>query len=386
MRRCIPILLAAVLAAVSCVYPFEPEYRQADELLVVDGDIVIGELCDIVLRKLNPVNEPPYASLDKIPAAEMWIEDSRGKHYGVHENFDAANGRGYRFDLRQAPVDGRQYSLAIKAWDRFYRSDWLDVHAAPEVKGLNYAIAGSDVRIYLSLDPGAEGERHYRWTYRETWEYNAPFLPNMTWDAKHGYRELLPGDVFEYHYCWMNARTRNIGIATSDGLAGDSVNDIKVASISRSDGRMSNMYRMDLTARSISRDCYDYLSAVVASSEGTGDLFTPTPSAIWGNVRCQTDSTEMLIGFVEAVQTTRTTLWIDCAALGIYKPPVLNLLDLLVVPTGETTLEEFSQMGLAVYGRTNLTSPIYWIPDWCVDCRASGGTKNKPEGWPTPHI
>jgi hypothetical protein len=123
-----------------------------------------------------------------------------------------------------------------------------------------------------------------------------------------------------------------------------------------------------------------------------GDLFSPNPSAMRGNLRCEQDSTELVLGYVGVCQTTMTRAFFEGTRYytGRVDNSVRffpNLSEPLEAESNEKGYDYFYMLGnrpLYLVADENGDEKMQWAPRRCVDCTVHG-TKNKPSYWPNSH-
>lgn len=392
MKKILPYIVA-LLATAACVYPFEVEDTVTDRNLVVDGDIVIGGTTNIYVSYLIGLSDVMTDS--STPICSGVIETSDGKTIQGTSMAGAYRfTRTLRFDTSTASPEVK-YRLCItnKENGREYRTPWLEVQKLPLDEHISHS--WDDENVYVNMNiTGAEGQEHFIWDYNETWEYHADYIPQMIYvpstdKEKWYYRD--PDERDDFYYCWSNSSSKETATATSVGISGNDVHEKSFITLSRLGKKISVLYRVTATIQSASPEAYAYIENIKTMSDFNASLFTPNPSEIRGNIHCATDTSEFVIGFVEAVQRKSITYYIHPNAEHLYlaKGPV-DVYNLFVPDLGgedPLTLDDYFNMGYAPVGFFPElgSTEIYWAAKSCTDCRLNGGTKTKPEGWPNNH-
>ena len=112
MRK-ILVLAIAALVAFGCVYEFEPDIRTDDAKgLVVEGDILIGDVSSFTLSSIEPLSGDNVAPV----RGWVWIEDDAGGEY-YPESSDASDS--FSIDMTKASA-GRKYRLRIRLATGFF--------------------------------------------------------------------------------------------------------------------------------------------------------------------------------------------------------------------------------------------------------------------------
>lgn len=382
------ILLACVVC--SCIYPFEAELQGLEtDRLVVDGDILIGDIATIRLSRMRGLD----GSGNELPSnyASVWVESSiQQKFMAEHKGSNA-----YQIDLRAAASD-LSYRLHIKelSGDKEYVTPWSEVHRSPVIRDLKVTSDADNAYLQLSFD--GSGSRYYKWDYHEVWEFHADFIPSVWFDPSSKSKSYPYIDIpteeeaMVNYYCWASSDSRQPVLASTQGLRTDSVADDAFLSIRRTNRKLSIIYYIEVDLRAISRDGYDFLHTLDVNSNNTGSLFSPVPSDVRGNVRCVSDTTEIVLGFVEVTQSVKKDIYVHNSKSLLYKPNdgrYYNLFKPEPDEDGVIDYQGYYNMDNRPVG--NVVSPLgtdfYWAPRRCVDCTADGGYKNKPAGWPNNH-
>ena len=187
-RHILFLLLAVLTAATSCVYDYNPQIEGEGGYLIVEGNIVIGDMCNVRL-------DYSWSLVDTAQGDERWrilasskmhIEDNQG---GRYENLFINYGGTYivypagLFDLTDADPS-REYRLVIENEKGTYVSPWQKSLDAGEIDDLSYKISddGTSMSILISAhsdDPAGS-------YYRNTTPMSMPFIRSSRIPAKTG--------------------------------------------------------------------------------------------------------------------------------------------------------------------------------------------------------
>ena len=386
------IIAAMALMAVSCVYPFEAETVDGSGSLVVEGDILIGEVSKVAIGLTYPVGGAP----ETVAHGTVWIEDDAGGKYYSDKWYDVNQKTMYEIDTRDADPS-RQYRLHVDAvgvkGGHDYESSWQSVTPAPEIDSLSYLKDPERSRFNITLSMHSKKGSFFKWTYIEDWEYHVDYHatyiyhpPERGWWGVNGYgtiEELVPPD--NIYYCYGHEESSEILTFSTEKQTDDRFVDLEFRKIPRDDIKISFYYRIKVFLEALDKEAYTYWENMKTNSEYNGNLFAPTPSEMVGNIRCLQDPDELVIGYISATQRAQKTLFLDAADIQFYKrnepyvePVLLTPADWYQYYTRERFLPYSSEM-------PHDTSQTYWAPARCVDCRERGGTLTKPDDWPFTH-
>ena len=394
MMKMKPLFMAVTaLLAASCVFPFEAETVDGSGSLVVEGDILIGEVTKVALGLTYPVGGSP----ETVCRGTVWIEDDAGKEYYADKWYDQNQKTMYEIDTRDADPS-RQYRLHVDAvgvkGGHDYESSWQSASLAPEIDSLSYLKDPERSRFNITLSMHSEKGSFFKWTYIEDWEYHSDYRatyiyhpPQTGWWGTNGYgtmEELVPPD--NIYYCYGHEESSEILTFSTEKQTDDRFVDLEFRKIPRDDIRISFYYRIKVFLEALDKEAYTYWENMKTNSEYNGNLFAPTPSEMVGNIRCAQDPDELVIGYISAAQRAKKTLFLDAADIQYYKRNE---------PYQEPVLLESPLDWYQYYSRERFlpyssvvphdTSQTYWAPARCVDCRERGGTLTKPDDWPFLH-
>ena len=396
MRRI--LIFSFLMALTACIYPYTQEIPEQDEdnqTIVVSGDILIGEQTTIVLNAVSPLGTPYSATKQNKVNVEVITIDCENAHRSL---FGERTTKGtYIFNTKDLPADD-SYRLRFSLGKDKYETPYMKALPAPEISSLDYVTDDTNLYLRIGLDGGAD-LTDFRWDFTENWEYHAYFVPDLMYVPNTGtenpsliYRE--PTENEDYYYCWNSADGKEPVTASTSGQSENRIKDMVFRSIPRSDNRLSVLYSILVTARGLSPEGRAYLDYLNSTSNITGDLFTPIPSNMNGNLRCVTDSSRIAVGFVNVTRRTSKRIFVSYES--IFLNPVIPEYYLYYPEYDEEEhsyhFEDLYKSGDApVYCSSSDGPPmptktnVQWAPRWCSDCRASGGTKKKPEWWPNNH-
>ena len=389
MKKYLLYILCA-LTLCSCIYPYSTKFPEdAPSRLVVSGDIFPGEETRIYLGYVFPLGTATGTMRKTVPTGNVTVENDRGQRFQGRRK---AGGL-YVLDTRKAPVDASYRLMIVLSDGRVFCSPWSIVYKAPEITDLSYATDSDKVYLKISLK-GDEAVRHFRWDYTETWEYHAWFRPELMYvpglpvpdreNPSKIYRERNSDDE-DFYYCWNSAENVEPCLATTEDLSDNIVEGNVFHTMSRADAKVSTMYSILVTVCGMSKGAYAYLNHQSAVSNMTGDLFSPTPSEMSGNLVCIDDADDVAIGYVNVTTRNTKRIFVSGVYYSTFDPNTL-----LFIPEadedGNHNFEQLFSSNSPVRGGNPLTvNNVYWGPKRCTDCRAWGGSKNKPDWWPTDH-
>lgn len=400
----LPMLLLAILAT-ACVYDFNPDLSGEEGLLIVEGDIVLGQTSSFSIRRSSALDSwnlyefAAYSNL-RVEASDGTLYPERA--FGPEGPFSRGVGQ---IDLRGADPS-LEYRLAFDCEGRHYASHWTSIVPNAVIDSMSFAIndAKTDISVRISTHSN-ESTGYYRWTAFETWEYRAErfatyyFLPA---GSRYKGQPLQEDSILPYEngenlfYCWSSEQRGGLMTATTESLSEDRLVDHELYTLNYHDRKISYVYSVEVNQTRITEEAYRYWQMMERNSTNVGGLFSPEPSELRGNIVNVDDEAEMVLGYVSVVNPVKYRLFIDDREIRFYKELNPRLVPEYLVPgkpnwsityrEGWLPVSEYEPDNPEVTMRPGYVQLYNWLPANCVDCRFQGGTKQKPAYWPTPEI
>lgn len=391
MKRIFYCLLATALLATGCIYDFTPEVGgDSDNRVVIEADLLIGEVCQVNLSYVMPLSGSTTRRYPQKPIS-VYLEGENGSRYDGKSVYSQTA----TLDLSTAKADTR-YRLHVTDNDsaKEYVTEWMDVNKAAVIDDLTYIPGDGVMNVGISMH--ATNQKYFRWRYEEIWEYHSLYraayyyTPNAQLPDKE--RGSYPfGKVSEFqndeniYYCWANRQSSEILIFTTKEQKDDRFVDLEFHSIPQSDNRLSILYYIKVYVTTLSEDAYNYWKNIQTNSDYNGSLFAPNPSEMTGNISCVQNPTEQVLGFVYVSETVTEELFIDNYETDFYKEKKSNNEEPETCEDSSQWYSLYRQGKLPVECVSEEPVQYSWVSKYCVDCRLSGGTKNKPAFWPNYH-
>lgn len=434
------LILAALLPLLgACVYDYEAELTGDQYTVVVEGDILVGGVTTLRFSRLNPEVLDPDKEVDlsdyissywdpsRDPTSSTYLPgtwdipiDYTARVEGEDGSVVQADGIGGLCTLDTRNLDPnvryRLYLIDLQNGEK-YTTPWQQVMAAPVVDSLTYnnKVQSLDIQISFHSDGSTP---YYCLVYDEQWEYHAytttymRYIPQGAEEPARGYAVFpdpewglgdIYGRIFEVfdpypnYICWNSSVAGVSSVITTGAMVSNKMVDYVVKSFKNDDRKMSVAYRPIVSLRMISKESYAYWESLDKASTQTGDLFSPIPSLLRGNVTNEDKPDAQVIGFVGVSQQVTVDRLIKASEIGFYREPreIAESLRDASIGSGEERGVTLVQMrGQYSFGNRpwklefpesdgKEADPFYvWIPERCMDCRTQGGTTTKPDGWP----
>ena len=421
------LILAVFLPLLgACVYDYEAELTGDQYTVVIEGDIIVGGTTTVSFSRLNP--EVLGNNTNSNAELNSYYRGPGG--WGLPVNFIArvegedgtvveGNGLGGLCSLDTRSLNpGVRYRLSLDDLENgmHYTSQWETVETAPVIDSLSYSINNNqlDVRITFHSDGSTP---YYCLVYDEQWEYHAwttsyyRYVPQGAAEPDGGY-VVFPepekgwgdryGRIFEVwdpypnYTCWNSSVAGVSSVITTGAMVSNKMVDYVMKTFTDNDRKVSVAYRPIVSLRMISKESFAYWESLDKASTQTGDLFSPIPSLLRGNITNEDNPNAQVIGYVGVSQQVVADRLIKASEILFYHQPIeiSEWLKERAIGSGKGgvwAVQMHSQYTLGnrpwklewPEGDDKEGDPYYvWIPQICMDCRTQGGDTTKPEGWP----
>lgn len=374
MRKTIYII-AAALCLGSCIYPYDDLAVADVDNMVIEGDIVVGGVSYFLPTRLQSLAE---SASYQFVGSTVWVESEDGKEY---VGYLVDKTYGYAVDMTGAD-ETKEYRLRLDSYDgKSFASQWGKAEGRVVIDDIKYQpdTLSNVLKIQLGLHSDGSS-RHFRYRYFEDWEYHAHSRAYVYYDATKNTVQRFDGSDNTF-YCWKTGMSRGLNLATTEKMSTDVLEDYTFKTIPRDDERLSVMYKIRLDVYPVSPASYAYYENVRDISSPTGDLFSPMPSEVRGNIRNMADDTEMVYGHIAVVLPSSATLYYDNEKGMFYQNTTRVEYEEATIGSGD--FARYYRKGYLPVMSDPAQGDIWGYPAECIDCRMMGGTRNKPEGWPT---
>lgn len=410
---------SAMLMVAGCVYEFNPDLSDRDLItkLVVFADIVESpQESEITISSTIPLTYDPNDKNAKYPSlsvVSLKIEDDNGrvevidpetskvllKEGAVIHRFyfdfpSISNDRNYRVET-VVNLDGRVLTA---------QSDWIKPIETASIDSLYYERYDErEVRILadVSADASDSQPAYFKWDFHEDWEIMSVMTADLYFDEPQDKLiKFEPEEYGKWTYCWKESDCNDIIIGSTSDMARPELKHQQIKSIYSMDDRLSLLYRIEVRLSQISSEAYMYWHTLRENSENIGGLFSPQPTEFAGNFSCISDPSEKVLGYAGISKTTSRILYISRSRnldiSDMYRFPKADSLVNNSYFAGEDTPTPTDHEMYYDYGMWPVLAPeitmdeddiagrASWVFDRsCADCRALGGTKNRPSNWPS---
>ena len=378
-------LILCFLTALSvgaCVYDFHPEYQGQAGYVAIEGDILVGDTCRFEVRfstdleDQNNVGEPLTYTLR--------VEAGDGTVYPLQDSI---------VDLTKASLT-QEYRLVVEVlapFRRTYASAWAPVLVTPPIDSLSYAINAERTALDINVSTHSDAPvGYYRWSASETWEYHSTYYAEYFFapaGTVYRGRVIEQDSLVEYedgdnlYYCWNSGSRSDILLGSTVELTEDRLVDHCLYSFSNTDRKVSVVYFVELSQIRLTEEAYRFWETVRNNSTNVGGLFSPEPSEMRGNIVNVDDPDELVLGYVSVSTCTRKKMFVDNydTRFSNWRGPSYGLME--PIPDIPDEWRKYYGWKYRYGWLKGETGQTVWAPIECIDCRASGGTKERPWWW-----
>jgi Domain of unknown function (DUF4249) len=371
LKRIWTLPLMLLLLAVGCLDPYQPPTSTVDtDLLVIDG--LINATDNVATVKISRAIGLSEATPYPLEAnANVSIEEEGGN------SMTLAEGPSGLYSVDQVFEMTKRYRLKVVTDGKEYLSSFITLQKNTEIDSLDWNADDKKFTISVNSHDFSNGQKYYRYTYDETYEYTASlFSAYKLVDGKALYR--LPEEYV--YWCWITQASKPILLASTENLNSNVVAHFPVINISKGDRRLWKKYSALVRQISLDRDAYEFWSQLKKITESLGSLFDPLPYQIKGNLTSKSDPDEPVLGYFSGGEVTSKRIVVSNNDMpdGYYGFPArcqeenVKIALLHTLDPSISILTEAETVGIFVVG-------YFYSSPQCTDCRLEGGTNVKPD-------
>jgi len=369
----ISILFTLLVFPAGCVQPFSPPAMNSDKnYLVVDGFFNVGgkDTSRIELRRTQNINQTSLQINEK--GASVTVEQETGQ---VHSFTESVEGTYILPPMTYNLSD--KYRIRIKTKnEQEYLSEYVTVSKTPAIDSVTYKLDAfqNAVVFYVNTHDAQNRTQFYRWKFDETWEYIATYFSAL---------EVVNDAVIvrkeNINRCWGNKKSGSILLGSTVRLSDDIIKNLPLNTVPVSTNKFYIKYSILVKQYGLSRQAFEYWTALSKTTQGTGSLFDPLPSQVTGNIRNTADPGDLVFGYFSASteETRRLTITPN---LGVF--PRCTEPD--TIPLGCRGRDDICALNtdglLLTYWGIRADSVLVGSPS-CTDCRTQGGSTVRPSFW-----
>ena len=246
-----------------CIEPFSPEISEDQEAMVIEGtltnekgyqEIIISRASEYTMPQKIFVEGCLVEVIDDAGLAIQYIEGDPGHYMGWISSDFASAGKTYQVHV--ITPDGREY---LSTPDTML--------SCPNIESLYYEVEIQEtenndfplygIQFYTNLYAPEEYASHFRISFKETWEYNTPYLIRYYYV---GYIVDLGHETDSLHRCWfIDMPVHEIFTITNSNLDRSKIiKRIPLLYVSNETNRIKVAYSLLMTQYSLTEQAYNY--------------------------------------------------------------------------------------------------------------------------------
>ncbi len=373
------ITAASVLMLRSCVDPFEPEIRESQEVIVINGVVTDREGWHRATVSMSaPYNEPFF---NPVRGCVVVVLDEEGEIRTYSEKEPGV----YEVWLEKSFLRvGKSFSMEVftPSGDH-YVSDFDTLLACPPVDSVYY-----EVRAEGTSDPGVtryglqffcdvsgreEDARNFRWLLEETWEYTSPYTATYIWFGG----AVLPLLKDTVSTCYRMDPVPTLFAASNRSLNSNRIRKFPLHYVSNATPRLLRSYNLLVKQHSLSNQAFAYWEQMAAQSGAEGGLYETQPSTAKGNFYGRENPGKEVLGCFYATQQQETRIMVE-EEFDFFIPWYTCTLDTIQSVRELGSLYPYYLFSLNPMGAG---PPYTYGSRSCFDCREKGGSNVKPDFW-----
>ncbi len=374
------VLTGAIL--ISCVVPYEPSaLTDREGYIVVEGNISLTSPFSIQISRSAGITsvQSGAKNIKYERTADVYVRDRLNNTYTPVSVSEFGE---YYFDFSlQNPDPKGEYQLVIHSDldGNTYESEFEQTTLSGTMD-LSYVKdeAAQEFRILVSSHDPEKNSRYYHWTYTETWDYVSRLRANCYFN---GIKVVTVEEPSYMYRCWSSENASDILLLETTNLSEDRVIDFPIRKIPYKNRRISQHYSIEVTQTILTPRAYEYLETMRKNSNDIGDLFSPQPNEIRGNIHCVNNPEVFAVGYISVSNSSRQRLSVDCTEL----PEIHETLipdTLMPFSSRPYDLSILEGLCYSPYDIDPLRKVSFWNLTRCVDCRFYGGKPVRPAFWP----
>ncbi len=377
MRQWIYYMGVLMVFFSGCRELYEPELSSFDHnLLVVEGYIDVGEsTTEFKISRTNPI----YSEQASTPqnGALVAVE---GQREGVWDLIPQGDGL---YALEGSLPTNQAYRLTISMDNTQYASQFVAPIITPEINEVSFEKSPGGMKIFASTK-GNEEANFFIWGYEETWIYRTPYVSYFEYDQE---LEDFVNQDQRLHQCWDEENSLRIIMESAERFQNRQINNKELLEIPLNSEKLGHRYSILVRQRAVDHDAFVFWESIRRNSDDIGNIFSPLPSFLSGNIINLDHPSEPVIGYVSVGISTEKRIFIDRQDAQPW---------LAIIPEYRACqIDTVSREDYADHFRFSNNVPIQEYCDGfspvctaflsttrnCTDCRLRGGTLERPSFW-----
>ncbi len=374
------LVIGSLLCIVACIEPFQPEIRENQDLMVVNGVITDSPGMHYVeVSRASPYNQPAFIPVqgcvvqveDDEGSGETYTEYGPGKYGALLDRPFLGPGKSYR--VRVFTPDGKEY-----------QSDFDPLLPSPRLDRLYFGIESQEtedpektyygLQFYIDVKPEVGATRNVLWKLEETYEYTSSHLIQSIWDGRTLF-EFIPATDSLYT-CYKTQPVKELFTASTRNLVNNELTHYPLNYVSNQTTKLRIKYSLLVSQYSLSDEAFLYWDKIKSQMKETGGMYETQPSVSGSNIHNVNDPAEQVLGYFYASQVTEQRIIVK-NTFNFNVPRLICPLD-TVYSISELESRLYYLISFNPYGGG---PPYGTASPACFNCTMLGGTTEPPEYW-----
>src|SRR5258706_12160544 len=388
MKKLFLYISFLIMIIPGCKEKYLPHITSPDTgYLVVEGYINSGpQPTSIILSRTTKLYDAVQIQYEHNAAVN--VEGENQETFQLYEN---GNGLYVSTDPLNLNSNSK-YRLHIRTQDnKEYTSDFVPFKHTPAIDSISWQRENGGLKIYVNTHDNQNNTRYYQWKYEEIWEIHSAYKSALKYlidpDGNPiglGWRDPLTHQEDTTIYkCWQSHDNTNIVLGSSEKLSTDKIY-LPIVSIEPKSEQLSVLYSLHVRQYALSHEAYLFFEKIKKNTEQVGSIFDAQPSELQGNIHCISNSSEIVVGYIEISEEQEQRIFINndqlpgwnykSGCVAVILPNDLGGTEPRVVSLTPTYPHQVSPRGGGIID-------FYAAEKPCVDC-TTRGTNVRPTFWP----
>ena len=319
-------LLTGVYFLISCVEPYEINFKSGDKFLIIDGKIDDSEKEKYITIRRSVINNSNHPDFFPEDSAKVQIIENGSK---IISATNSAQGL-YFLPVGFKAKIGSTYQLVVSLKNgEKYESSIETMKNTPEIKGHTVkfneeAIKSGDKRypghtVYVDTYDNPEKGDNYMWTYRifERQAFCISCYESIYMTSPAPLGRCLPvaslfqtGNTYDYFCsgnCWEILNSSELNIM-SDRYSNSL--EIKNRLIAKVPFYSFSGFVIEITQQNIDEKAFRYLKILLEQNQTNGTLADSPPAALIGNIKNINNKSEIVGGYFMVANSSVKSVWV----------------------------------------------------------------------------
>lgn len=263
-----------------------------------------------------------------------------------------------------------------------YLSEKIKIKDTPAIDSIGWHLGAEGLQLYVNTEDPTGNTRYYKWEFEETWEVRA--LHTSRYIYENGIIRERESPAEDVHHGWSHNNSSSILLGSSASLAKDVIFKFPLVFIPLYNEKPAIRYSMLLRQYSLDQKGYEFYKLMKKNTESLGTIFDAQPSEMQGNIKCLSNPSETVIGYLSACAVQEKRVFINRNDLPSWR--YNSNCDYIEVPAIPDSIHYFfGTLGVwvidAIVDINNKPVKYTGSSLACIDVRSRGASLIRPPYW-----